>query len=445
MTETPRRICGTMDVHRRLLSSDPTYAAARTRIENLARRYEQGRRLAFRTDVARIPVVVHVVHNTAEQNLSKAQIDSQIAVVNRDYRGAAKGLPALPSAFREAVAEVRVEFELATIEPAGKPTDGVTRTRTGVSAFATDDSVKSRQRGGADPWPSDRYLNLWVCQLAQGVLGYAQLPGGPPATDGVVISWTAFGTLGTATAPFNLGRTATHEVGHWLNLLHIWGDDGMGCNGDDHVADTPNQAGPNYGLPTFPHVTCDNGPDGDMFVNFMDYTDDSGMHMFTAGQAVRMDATLDGPRATLLGKTPVPVDPPPDPPPPPPPPPVPTGGADLLLYDRAAGLAEVWVVGENGALSLAARHEGWRTSWDAVAVGDLGGGRNLLLYDRAAGLAEMWVVGENGALSLAARHESWRTSWDAVAVGDVTPGAARVKAVAVATTLRRLRPMPISG
>jgi len=115
----------------------------------------------------------------------------------------------------------------------------------------------------------------------------------------VVILHSAFGTTGTATAPFDLGRTTTHEIGHWLNLRHIWGDDGTGCAGSDFVADTPNQGGPNYGKPTFPQISCGNGPNGDMFVNFMDYVDDAAMVMFTAEQTVRMQAALDSNRSTL--------------------------------------------------------------------------------------------------------------------------------------------------
>ena len=114
-----------------------------------------------------------------------------------------------------------------------------------------------------------------------------------------MILHSAFGNTGTATAPFNLGRTATHEIGHWLNLRHIWGDDGTGCSGSDFVADTPNAAGPNFGTPTFPHVTCNNGPNGDLFMNYMDYTDDAAMFMFTAGQVDRMQAALDGPRSSI--------------------------------------------------------------------------------------------------------------------------------------------------
>jgi hypothetical protein len=118
----------------------------------------------------------------------------------------------------------------------------------------------------------------------------------------VVITHTGFGNTGTAAPPFGLGRTATHEVGHWLNLFHIWGDDGQGCSGSDGVDDTPNQAGSNGGCPTFPHITCNNGPNGDMFMNYMDYTDDACMFMFTQGQVDRMEACLAGPRTTFLPK-----------------------------------------------------------------------------------------------------------------------------------------------
>jgi hypothetical protein len=151
-----------------------------------------------------------------------------------------------------------------------------------------------------DPWPTDRYLNLWVCNLGSNLLGYAQFPGGPAATDGVVILYAAFGTQGTATAPFNKGRTATHEVGHYLNLRHIWGDRND-CTGNDFVTDTPPAGAANFGKPKFPHITCNNGPDGDMFMNYMDYVDDAAMVMFTTGQVARMNATLAGPRKKLAG------------------------------------------------------------------------------------------------------------------------------------------------
>ncbi|MGX8908915.1 zinc metalloprotease [Streptomyces netropsis] len=293
------QLCGTMEAHRRLLSENPAYAAARTAVENRAFGYERGGERAARVGVTRIPVVVHVVHHTDEENVDAAQIAGQLDVLNQDFRKLNPDVARVPGVWQPLTADCCVEFRLATHDPAGRPTSGITRTRTGTASFGTDDAVKFAARGGHDAWPADRYLNMWVCPLGGGLLGYAQFPGGPAATDGVVITHTGFGTTGTATAPFDLGRTATHEVGHWLNLFHIWGDDGTGCGGSDQVADTPNQGGPNTGRPTFPHVTCNNGPNGDMFMNYMDYTDDAAMFMFTRGQKARMDATLDGARSSF--------------------------------------------------------------------------------------------------------------------------------------------------
>ena len=293
------RICGTMAVHHRLLDTNERYREARERIEEAAFRAEV-MQVTQRTGCTEIDVVVHVVHRNASEDLSQAQIDSQIAALNHDFRKRNGDVSGVPAPFSPLAADARITFRLAATDPAGHPTNGVTRTRTTrATGFTDDDAVKSAATGGHDAWPAAHYLNLWACPLSGGLLGYAQFPGGPAATDGVVIRSTAFGTTGTAAAPFNLGRTATHEIGHWLNLRHIWGDDGDGCGGSDFVADTPNQAGPNVGVPSFPHVTCSNGPNGDLFMNYMDYTDDAGMFMFSAGQVTRMQACLDGPRSSI--------------------------------------------------------------------------------------------------------------------------------------------------
>ena len=293
-----RRSCGTMEVHRRLLRTHPGYMEARARSENNA--WAAARRAAVaRPGITVIPVVVHVVYNSDAENISDAQIQSQIDVLNHDYRKTNSDVGRVPAPFAPVAADARVQFQLATVDPAGNATNGITRTQTATATFSDDNAVKSAATQGADPWPSDRYLNIWVCPLGGGLLGYAQFPGGPAATDGVVILHSGFGTSGTAAAPFNLGRSATHEIGHWLNLHHIWGDDGTGCNGSDFVDDTPNQGGPNFGCPAFPHISCNNGPNGDMFMNYMDYSDDACMFMFTAGQVVRMQAALDTDRASI--------------------------------------------------------------------------------------------------------------------------------------------------
>ena len=195
----------------------------------------------------------------------------------------------MPAPWKGLVTDARIQFKLVK----------VTRTKTNVAAFSHDDGMKKAATGGIAPITPKTHMNMWVCALSGGLLGYAQFPGGPAETDGVVINVQAFGTQGTAQAPFNKGRTATHEVGHYLNLRHIWGDT-PDCSGSDMVADTPNCAGPNFGEPTFPVITCGNGPHGDMFVNYMDYTDDAAMFMLTTQQVVRMRAALDTERKGLI-------------------------------------------------------------------------------------------------------------------------------------------------
>jgi hypothetical protein len=296
----PRRMCGATEVNDRIAEQ---YASFRTNQDRIQRFTERsllsGLAGTTMAQLITIPVVVHVVYRTEEENVSKAQINSQLAVLNKDFRATNTDKANVPPVWTGLVADANVQFELATANPNGNPTDGITRTHTNRSSFGTDDSVKSASTGGKRGWPRNDYLNVWVCNLAGGYLGYAQFPGGPGQTDGVVITHSAFGTQGTATAPFNLGRTATHEVGHWLNLRHIWADTND-CSGSDQVADTPNSQLPNYGTPSFPHISCNNGPNGDMFMNYMDYVDDAAMFMFTVGQSARMNACLAGPRKKLL-------------------------------------------------------------------------------------------------------------------------------------------------
>jgi hypothetical protein len=293
-----KRRCGAMQVHHRLLETYDDFRLKLVDLEGATQRRLTTGMVARAGGVTTVPVVVHVVYNTSVQNISDAQVKSQIAALNRDYRAKNTDKSSVPAVWKGLVADATIQFVLATKDPSGSATSGITRTNTTKSSFGDDDSVKSSATGGADPWPASNYLNLWVCPLGGGLLGYAQFPGGPPATDGVVILYTAFGTQGTATAPFNLGRTSTHEIGHWLNLHHIWGDR-QDCTGDDFVADTPNAQLPNYGKPTFPHVSCGNGPNGDMFMNYMDYVDDDTMVMFTSGQVARMSAALDGARSSI--------------------------------------------------------------------------------------------------------------------------------------------------
>jgi hypothetical protein len=296
-----QRTCAQMVVHELLVETKPEYRARRLEVEEETRQtIETGEAMRVARKLIKLPVVVHVVHSTDRENISDAQVKSQIAVLNKDFRAKNSDKSKVPSAWKSLVADANIEFALATKDPKGKKTTGITRTATSMASFGANDEVKSKKTGGVDPWPTDRYLNVWVCNLGQGLLGYAQFPGGPAKTDGVVILYTAFGTKGAVKAPFNKGRTATHEIGHYLGLRHIWGDRND-CSGNDFVADTPPARQANMGKPKFPRITCNNGPNGDMFMNYMDYVDDDTMYMFTEGQVARMNATLAGPRRKLAG------------------------------------------------------------------------------------------------------------------------------------------------
>ena len=242
--------------------------------------------------VITIPTVVHVIYSNSNENISDAQINSQIDVLNLDFRL----LNTDQNNDWPQNADSEIEFCLASVDPNGNSTTGITRKSSSTTSWGTNDAMKFSSNGGVDAWPTSDYLNIWVCNIGGGILGYAQFPGGSSSTDGVVVGPNYFGTVGYLSSPFDLGRTTTHEVGHWLNLRHIWGDGG--CSVDDFVADTPVSDNPNYGCATG-HVSCGTT---DMVENYMDYSDDACMHLFTEGQKTRMRALFDtgGFRASLL-------------------------------------------------------------------------------------------------------------------------------------------------
>lgn len=281
------RHCAADDVLQNQLNADPTLADRMTEIESFTQRVMSdpaSSRLLANGDIE-IPVVVNVLYRTAAENVSLAQIQSQIDVLNEDFAGT-NADHNLTSTYGTVKAnDLRVRFVL----------DQVIRKSTTKSSWRTDDAMKKSNRGGINPTSPTTKLNLWVCTLSGGILGYAQFPGGSSATDGVVILNTGFGRTGTAAAPFNKGRTTTHEVGHWLNLRHIWGD--ATC-GNDQVGDTPTHNTANYGCPAVGHrSTCSSTP-VEMTMNYMDYTNDACMYMFSVGQGSRMNATfaVGGPR-----------------------------------------------------------------------------------------------------------------------------------------------------
>lgn len=251
-----------------------------------------------------VPVVVHVVYITPAQNISDQQIYSQIAILNQDYRRLNADTINTPTVFDSIAADIGIEFCLATLDPSGNPTNGITRTSSTGGTFGSffnpfSEDVKSTATGGIDPWPTNEYLNIWVCNLFPGLLGYAQFPGGDPALDGVAITFTAFGNMGTVTAPSLLGRTASHECGHWFGLFHIWGDDSDCVTGSDSIPDTPNASGASSSDCQVTRNSCSNEDPywgtfdpNDMVQNYMDYSHDSCMNMFTLGQKARMMSFL---------------------------------------------------------------------------------------------------------------------------------------------------------
>ncbi|WP_320814710.1 zinc metalloprotease [Flavobacterium sp.] len=280
------RGCASHSVLEEQLKNDPNLANRMQQIEELtANAISHGRLVNGRIE---IPVVVNVLYKTTAENISTTQIQSQIDVLNKDFNATNSDFNQVPSTFSGVKANVGITFVL----------DAVYRKSTSKTSWGTRDTMKNTKRGGLDPTSPSTKLNLWVCTIGGGILGYAQFPGGSSATDGVVIDSRYLGTTGTATAPFDKGRTATHEVGHWMNLRHIWGDTTCGT---DYVNDTPNHNTANYGIPSFPHYSTCPGTPIEMTMNYMDYTDDAGMYMFSNDQKSRMLAvfTAGGPRNTF--------------------------------------------------------------------------------------------------------------------------------------------------
>lgn len=286
------RTCGHTEQMRANFAQFPelqgTYQA---HLEDVERRIAEGDYNPATEGVITIPTVVHVIYRTNQQNISTAQVQSQIRILNEDYRRQNTDAANTINQFLSVAGDLGVEFCLADRDPNGNPTDGITRTQTSTVNIG----LTNQYYTAAPAWNRNNYLNMWVCELGNNLLGFAQFPGTAPANrDGVVINWRYFGDVGTATAPYNLGRTATHEVGHWLGLRHIWGDGD--CSVDDGVADTPIAGAPNYSCNTS-KVSCGTT---DMVQNYMDYTNDGCMNIFTQGQGAVVNAVLSGTRGSLV-------------------------------------------------------------------------------------------------------------------------------------------------
>ena len=274
-----KRSCSSDDVLQQQLIEDPTLGTRMNAIEEFTRRIiESPDQNRLVNGVIEIPVVFNVLYKTTAQNVSQAQLQSQIDVLNEDF-AATNADYNLTSTYNSVKSgNIAVRFVL----------DAVVRKQTNTTSWSTNNAMKKSAKGIAPTSPTTK-LNIWVCNMGGGILGYAQFPGGSSATDGVVLDDNATGRTGTAAAPFNKGRTATHEVGHWMNLRHIWGD--ATC-GTDQVGDTPTHNTANYGCPASGHKSTCSGTPVEMTMNYMDYTDDACMYMFSLGQETRMLAVF---------------------------------------------------------------------------------------------------------------------------------------------------------
>jgi hypothetical protein len=283
-TEVVGRQCASDEVLQKQIADDPQRAIFLDDLEKKTRLYK-GRENSRLAGVLYVPVVVHIVLPNPNQ-VTDAQVQSQMDVLTKDFNKTNSELSNsniyLAGYNFSSVPDCDIVFYYSQI----------VRKASTVATFGSNDAVKKSSQGGSDAVDATTKLNLWVCDLSSGLLGYAQFPGGSASTDGVVIDYQAFGTSANYPmyAAFNLGRTATHEVGHWVNLRHIWGD--RRC-GDDLIGDTPQHDGSNGGCPTTSHRSKCSGRPLEQWMNYMDYTDDRCMYMFSAGQKNRMDAAID--------------------------------------------------------------------------------------------------------------------------------------------------------
>lgn len=243
-----------------------------------------------------IPVVVHILFHEANENVSDAKVFSQLDMLNKCFRRLNPDTVNTPPAYKSRAADCEIEFRLAVSDPQKRATTGIIHKYTPITYWEAEDKMKFSAQWGDDAWDAKNYLNIWVCNM-KGVAGYSSVPGDDPSKDGVVIDYSVFGP--NTSNGYEQGKTAVHEIGHWLNLKHIWGDSDCG---NDFVDDTPTQLGYNLGCPSGVRITCNNGPYGDMYMNYMDYTNDGCINLFTEGQKDRMKALFapGGLRYSLL-------------------------------------------------------------------------------------------------------------------------------------------------
>lgn len=291
--------CSSSAYQQEQLKTDPAFIQRLQQIESFSNRSVEGNGVAARGDetIIKIPVVVHILYHYPSEKISDQQVFTQIAALNKCFRRRNSDTINTPAYFRPVAADCGIEFQLAISDPKRRATTGIVRKYTPIIQWEADDKMKFTNEMGDDAWDAGSYLNIWVCNLDR-VAGYASVPGGIMSKDGLVLGFSTFGTINSMHG-YEMGKTAVHEVGHWLSLKHLWGD--TYC-GDDGIADTPKQAGYNIECPGVINITCGNGPYGDMYMNYMDFTNDACMNLFTQGQKARMRSMFDpgGPRNSIL-------------------------------------------------------------------------------------------------------------------------------------------------
>ena len=296
-----QRVCSSFEYKEQVLKDNPFQKNKTDGIENFIQRklISGSANIAGKPHggyIIRIPVVVHILYNRPEQNISDEKVYSQIKVLNESFRRLHADTVNTPKWFKSIAADCGIEFQLAISDPQRRGTTGIVRKYTPVAQWGADDQVKFSARTGSDAWDPESYLNIWVCNLGRAA-GYSSFPGGPTEKDGIVLAYNVFGK--NSKAGYDMGKTAVHEAGHWLGLRHIWGDDYCG---DDWVDDTPKQANFTSGCPSGIRLSCSSGPNGDMYMNYMDITLDGCINLFTEGQKKRMRMLFepDGGRHALL-------------------------------------------------------------------------------------------------------------------------------------------------
>lgn len=320
--------CGTVEYMARLKAEDPTLVD-RLREAEMAIQRESLKHINERTSgtsaTIYVPVVFHVMYSNTAENISDNRINDQIASLNKDFARLNADSNKTPSFWRSIAANTNIQFCLARRDPYGNPTNGVIRIPVGNGFDPySNDNAKFTSLGGSDAWPLTKYLNIWTMSFRGAtptdLLGITTFPSAPDphndSLDGIIMKYSTIGGPNYhGTEPkYDVGRTLTHEVGHWLDLIHPWGDDSNGnatcevateCNGSDQVPDTPNQGIETYDCPSYPQIDCcSSTPSGDpihgkMFMNYMDYANDTCMNLFTIGQSNRMNYSITTLRPTI--------------------------------------------------------------------------------------------------------------------------------------------------